>query len=293
MFFLYFKGFQYSFKFIIINYLFSIYYNNKPQQEMEFLKSISLGKPSDVIEGIPSCDWLRKNFYLDSSRVKFLGSGSFGKVYHMISKVDESHKAVKILILNDSNDFQKCLKEYDLQSKLCHPNIVKLFEKHSEKLNNCLYVVYLVYELARNSLKKEINNESKFEQVLFHHYSLQLVKALNYSHKSNIIHFDIKPDNILIFDDSLIKIADWGSAKIGLAKGTKTLKSESLFITKAFLSPELNVVIDQFDTFDLEKIKLNWEKNDIYSLGLTLLNSLGINAKGFRSFKLKNADLYK
>ena len=240
---------------------------------------------------IPKCDWLNKNFYMNPSKIKFLGEGTFGKVYHVISKKNESHNALKILLFHEKIAYEMAKSEIRISAGLNHKNIVKILDHHFEKIT-IFYVIYIVYEIARCSLKDEIKKKIVRDQLSYFNCVNQLVQALKYCHDQEIVHFDLKPANILVFEDNLVKIADWGAAKAGISKGTQTLKTYNLAGTKLYASPELLALLDG----ELEgaiKIRKDCQKMDVYSLGITLLNFLGLDVEKLRILKSLQGKQYE
>ena len=243
-------------------------------------------------EEIPHCEWFSSNFYTKSSKIKFLGQGSFGKVFHVISRANKAHNAMKVLIFTTKQEYEAAKIEIKLTMTLKHKNIIKIEEYHFEKLNGGIYVIYLVLELARESLKNKISRGFIRDQISFHSSINQVVQAIKYCHEQDIVHFDIKPDNILIFSDEVLKVADWGSAKPGLSKGTFSLKLDTIGGTRLFASPELLDIIDQ-DPDNWDSFKKNWQKMDIYAMGMTFLNVLGVSNQKISEIKGKSGKKYE
>ena len=248
----------------------------------------------NILSEITDCQWLRKKFLFHPSKIKLLGSGSSGKAFQMISLSDGSHKCVKIIVLNSKSEFEFCQNEAKISSRLFHKNIVKLLDFHFEELSKNVFAIYLVYELADGSLNDFIQKNTKIDQILFHDFACQLIQALKHTHDQEIVHFDIKPDNVLMFGDNVVKIGDWGSARTGLKMGTNTMATDSLSMTKLFASAELLELIENnnFSLIENQILKKNWQKIDVYALGLTFLNLLGVNTKDFQTFKKKKGKKY-
>lgn len=248
-------------------------------------------EPTKSEEQIPECDWFTENFYTRPSKIKFLGKGSFGKVFHVISREDKSHKALKIQIFTSESEYKDSKQEIKLTKKLNHKNIIKIEDYHCEKLANGVYAIYIVLELAQGSLQAEISKGILRDQISYYNSINQLVQAIKYCHEKNIVHFDLKPDNILIFADDLLKVADWGAAKPGLSKGTLTFKDYNLGCTKVFASPELLEIIEQ-NVENFENLQKNWQKMDVYALGVTLLSFLGLSQQKIVNIKSKHGKKY-
>ena len=162
---------------------------------------------------------------------------------------------------------------------------------HFEKLNGGIYVIYIVLELARESLQNKISRAYIRDQIVFHGYLNQVVQAIKYCHEQDIVHFDIKPDNILVSSDEILKVADLGTAKSGVENGTFSVKFSNIGGTRLFASPELLEIINQNQPFD--HIKKNWQKMDVYATGITFLNVLGLSPQKISEIKGKHENMYE
>lgn len=100
--------------------------------------------------------------------------------------------------------------ELTILKQLDHPNIVKVFEFYEDDDN-----IYIIEELCKGGeLFDYIIQNKKISEKLAAKIFQQILYAVNYCHKNNIVHRDVKPENILLFDkDNLnIKICDFGSS---------------------------------------------------------------------------------
>lgn len=133
-----------------------------------------------------------------------IGSGSYGDVYSLYDKY--AVKLFKEVANSESN-----IREVSILKYLNHPNIVKI-KGYCHIDDNFLVIM----EKAKCSLYYAIKNVKKehLPCIIF-----QILLALKYMHSENIAHRDIKPQNILIFNDVDIKICDFGCAKQGIANG--------------------------------------------------------------------------
>ena len=152
-------------------------------------------------------------------RGKKIGSGTYGVVYEAKNIIFNNKIAMKIIKKLDSMDIILINNEIDILKKLSHPNIVRIYEFYESKNNFYLINEYcdggeLFYYINKNAL-----NEQQLS-VLFY----QVFSGLCYLHENNILHRDMKPENILISKKETdlltneeyfwIKIIDFGTAKI-------------------------------------------------------------------------------
>ena len=208
-----------------------------------------------------------------------LGEGSYGKVVKRKSKIDHSYYAIKQLdnkFLNLIN-FQR---ETEILKNINHKNIVKFYGFFED--NN---IYYLVFEFAQNgSLNDYIDKyKSKFycnQEVtpLNENFVIRIFKdvldGLKYLHSNNILHRDIKPDNILLDENMNAKIADFGISALYNINNRYNYNNNNeniLFMNntrigcKDYISPE----IIQGRPYDY--------KTDIFSLGLTIFYIMSFN----------------
>ena len=142
-------------------------------------------------------------------RKKYIGKGSFSKIYygyHISTKVDVAIKRIK---LNRSKNIQRLIRrEIEVMRKLDHPNIVKLYDVVYNRTT-----IYIILEYCKNGdfthfLKKRPLKEKHARKFL-----KELADGLRYLKNHNVIHRDLKPQNLLLTEDYSLKISDFGLAK--------------------------------------------------------------------------------
>ena len=177
---------------------------------------------------------------------------------------------MKKIILSEEIDVQSIIKEYKLCSKIKHENIVNLLGLYSNKLDKTTYVVYILMEVGKTDWEKEIRyykeKELEYSENDLINITKQLISALSFLQTKNIVHRDIKPQNILIFKDNKYKLADFGESK-QMSNISFSLNNGSLRGTELYMSPLLfnGLRNGQID------VSHNLVKSDVYSLGLCLL----------------------
>tara|TARA_R110001632_G_scaffold64406_2_gene153079 strand:+ start:1343 stop:2125 length:783 start_codon:yes stop_codon:yes gene_type:complete len=165
-----------------------------------------------------------------------IGTGKFSKVY--LSKNKNNLKkilAVKIMDKNNLDEFNfDAANEINIHSKLVHKNIVKFIE--TQKDVNKIYI-FLEYAVLGNSHEYRMDNKTKFTEEFATSVISDISLALEYIHGENIVHGDIKPENILIFEEDgkkIAKLADFGWASECKEEGLTRLVG-----TLEFLAPEI------------------------------------------------------
>ena len=145
--------------------------------------------------------------------IEKIGNGGMATVYKSKDRVLNRYVAVKILRDEFTTD-EEFIKRFRIEAQsaasLTHPNIVSIFDVGNE---GSLY--YIVMELIKGKTLKEIITEEN--GPLPWKWSLnvvtQIASALETAHKNNIVHRDIKPHNIIITEDGIAKVTDFGIAK--------------------------------------------------------------------------------
>lgn len=148
----------------------------------------------------------------DFNILKMIGKGAFGHVYLIQHKYTENYFAMKILDKKKVREMNQinCTKlEKSIMERLCHPFIVTLYLsfQSSKKL-------YLVTEfLPGGELFYHLRREIRFTEERVKYYAAEIILALEYLHKLNIIYRDLKPENILLARDGHLKLTDFGLSR--------------------------------------------------------------------------------
>ncbi|XP_029347113.1 serine/threonine-protein kinase fused isoform X2 [Acyrthosiphon pisum] len=160
-----------------------------------------------------------------------IGEGSFGKVFKALHK--ETNQIVAFKFIFKLDKLKTLQQEVDIQQKLHHPNIVKMIESFGNENG-----IALVMEFVPRSLKEIIENEGILSEERTQVIICHLVSALHYLHQKNILHRDLKPPNILLDNNDVAKLCDFGLARFMLT-GTQVLTQASLKGTPLYMAPEV------------------------------------------------------
>jgi serine/threonine protein kinase len=189
-----------------------------------------------------------------------LGAGGMGIVYKAQDLKLDRFVALKFLpphLTTSEDEKQRFIHEAKAASSLDHNNICNIYEI-DETEDGQLYISMAYYEGETLQLKIE-KGLLKIEEVI--DYAIQIVLGLQKAHEKEIVHRDIKPANIMLTDDGVVKILDFGLAK--LSTQTKLTKESTTLGTVSYMSPE----------------QAKGEKVDIYSI----LNDTQEPATGLRT----------
>ncbi|KAI7829525.1 hypothetical protein BC939DRAFT_10215 [Gamsiella multidivaricata] len=178
--------------------------------------------------------------------VKYIGSGTFGTV-HLGTNSDTGELiAVKeIRFANASMTLVKSIRdEMKVMKMLHHPNIVRYdnIEVHRHR-------VFIFMEYCQGGSLADLLEHGRIEdEKVIKFYTLQMLKGLAYLHDMDVVHRDVKPDNVLLDHNGNIKFVDFGAAKI-LAKNQRTrtaakslhdgVGANSLNGTPMYMAPEV------------------------------------------------------
>ena len=188
--------------------------------------------------------------------IEKIGNGGMATVYRATDKVLKRDVAVKILRDEFTTD-EEFIKRFEVEAqsaaRLTHPNIVSIYDVGVEDNFN-----YIVMELIRGKTLKEIILEEKgpLPWKWSVNVAIQIASALETAHRNNIIHRDIKPHNIIITEDGIAKVTDFGIAK---AVSNSTITAFGTTIGSVhYFSPEH------------ARGGFTAAKSDLYSLGVVL-----------------------
>lgn len=184
-----------------------------------------------------------------------IGEGGMAEVYKAKCHKLNRFVAIKILKREFSDDaefVEKFKREATAVASLSDNNIVGIYDVGTQGNIN-----YIVMEYVKgNTLKEDLRRRGKYDAKDAINIGIQIAKALECAHRNNIIHRDVKPHNILLTENGIVKVTDFGIAKA----------SNSVTITNT------NKVMGSAHYFSPEQAKGSFvdERTDIYSLGIVL-----------------------
>eukprot|EP00796_Vickermania_ingenoplastis_P004319 gene4319-3133_t len=165
--------------------------------------------------------------------VDLIGEGSFGKVYK--GRIQGSGNIVAIKFISKKGKTEKELRnlrsEIDILTKLNHNHIITVFDSFETDAE-----FILVMECAHGELYEILQDDKRLPVEMVQQIAKQLVQALHYLHSNRIIHRDIKPQNILIGHNGIVKLADFGFAR---SMSYNTMVLTSIKGTPLYMAPEL------------------------------------------------------
>jgi eukaryotic-like serine/threonine-protein kinase len=234
-----------------------------------FMETPAVAKVADMIE--PETKKLGAGKVFGQYEIiEQVGAGGMGEVYLAKDARLNRQVAVKILpesIAADKDRVRRFEREAQAASALNHPNIITIFEIGETDNTHFIATEYIEGDTLRERFRgSPINLKSALE------IAVQVVSALDAAHRTGIVHRDIKPENLMIRPDGLVKILDFGIAKLTEKLSATDLEAATaisaqtrtgvIIGTAAYMSPEQA----RGQTVDA--------RSDIFSFGLVLYEML-------------------
>ncbi len=186
---------------------------------------------------------------------KIIGMGGMAVVFRAEDLLMRRTVAVKILkddIARDEVSVKRFINESKAVSMLSHPNIVTIYDVSVHSDAKYIVMEYIEGITLKNYMTKK--GKLEFREIIM--YTEQVLRALEHAHQKGIVHRDIKPQNIMLLKNGIIKVMDFGIAKLPNAE-TVTVK-DSAIGTVYYISPE------QASGKPIDA------RSDIYSLGVMM-----------------------
>nr|GMD69205.1 CBL-interacting protein kinase 2-like [Ipomoea batatas]GME10888.1 CBL-interacting protein kinase 2-like [Ipomoea batatas] len=187
---------------------------------------------------------------------RFLGQGTFAKVYYARNLVTGESVAIKVI------DKDKVLRvglmdqikrEISVMRLVRHPNILHLYEVMATKTK-----IYFVLELAKGGELFNKVAKGKLKPDVAWKYFQQLINAVDFCHSRGVYHRDLKPENLLLDEDENLKISDFGLSALAESKHQDGLL-HTICGTPAYVAPEV-----------INRKGYDGAKADIWSCGVIL-----------------------
>jgi serine/threonine-protein kinase len=190
-----------------------------------------------------------------------IGQGGMAVVYSGVDTVLRRRVAIKVLrehLAVDADFVQRFYTEAQHAAKLSHPNIVNIYDVGREGES-----YFIVMELVDGAtLAEMIEKDARLPEAVAIDFATQICSGLAFAHRQSLLHRDVKPANILVTKDDVVKLSDFGIAR-AVTTQTMTITAPGMVMGSVFyVSPE------QAQGLDLTPA------SDLYSLGIVLYQML-------------------
>ncbi len=214
------------------------------QAEVAARLDINTLKPGDIIEG--------RYKYIDR-----IGRGAFGTVLLMEDTVVDERLILKFLNPNVSGDeevMKRFVHELRYSRKITHKNVIRIYDFLYIQGNYAISMEYF----PSHTLGGEIVNEKPMELKRAMQFGIDICTGMTVAHQVGIVHRDLKPANVLINQEGLLKIVDFGVAAAHREGDTQLTKTGYVIGSPKYMAPE-QILGKKVD-----------ERADIYALGVIL-----------------------
>ncbi|KAF7809614.1 serine/threonine-protein kinase STY17 isoform X1 [Senna tora] len=269
----------------------------KFKQELHGSKHDTLDAADDnqqeIMESIPNCVEIPSDgtdvWEIDTNQLKFgdkVGCGSFGDLFR--GTYCSQDVAIKVLQAERINGdmLREFAQEVYIMRKIRHKNVVQFIGACTQPPNLCIVTEFMSRGSIHDFLHKQ---RGVFKLPSLLKVAIDVSKGMNYLHQSNIIHRDLKSANLLMDENEVVKVADFGVARVQAQSGAMTSETG----TYRWMAPE----IIEHKPYD--------QKADVFSFGIVLWElltgelpytyltplqaAIGVVQKGLRPTIPKNA----
>jgi serine/threonine-protein kinase len=187
--------------------------------------------------------------------VKKIGRGAFGTVLLVHDRVVDENLVLKFLnpnVATDEEMIKRFVHELRYSRRITHKNVIRIYDFLQM---GGLYAISMEY-FPSHTLGDEVRNEKALPIQKAVKFAIDIATGMSVAHHVGIIHRDLKPANVLINDDDLLKIVDFGVAAIRTGGDTQLTKTGYVIGSPKYMAPE-QILGKKVD-----------EQADIYSLGV-------------------------
>ena len=176
---------------------------------------------------------------------EIIGRGGMADVFEGVDLRLGRRIAIKLLksdLANDENFESRFAQEAQASAKMAHPTIVRIYDAGEEVTTdsngNVRKTPFIVMEYVKGKLLRDLMHERKLDLSEAVGYAKGVLTALEYSHKAGIIHRDIKASNIMVTEEGLVKVMDFGIARAISDSSATQAHTSGIVGTAQYFSPE-------------------------------------------------------
>lgn len=200
-----------------------------------------------------------------------IGAGGMGEVFLAKDTELERPVAIKVLlpeIARDETRVRRFIQEAKAASALNHPNILTVYEIGHFENSRFIATEYIKGETLRERLTREQPDLGEVLEI-----AAQIGSALNAAHRAGIVHRDIKPENIMLREDGLVKVLDFGLVKLS-EKNNETVELKAETRTQINTAPGTVMGTVNYMSPEQARGKDTDERTDVWSFGVVLFEML-------------------
>jgi serine/threonine-protein kinase len=189
--------------------------------------------------------------------IRQVGKGAFGTVVLVEDTIVSEDIILKFLnpqVASDDNMIRRFIHELRYARKVTHENVIRIYDFLRLGNSNAISMEYF----HSHSLSYEIKNKMTSDRLRMVKILLDICKGMSFAHKAKVVHRDLKPANILVDENDIVKIVDFGLAAAASQTDSRITKSGILVGTPTYMAPE-QVRDKEIDA-----------RTDIYSLGILM-----------------------
>ncbi|VAW93175.1 Serine/threonine protein kinase [hydrothermal vent metagenome] len=189
--------------------------------------------------------------------LKQIGKGAFGTVVLVEDTIVDEEIILKFLnpqVASDENMIRRFIHELRYARKVTHENVIRIYDFLRLGNSNAISMEYF----HSHSLSYEIKNKMTSDRLRMVNILLDICHGMSFAHRAKVVHRDLKPANILVDDNDIVKIVDFGLAAAASQTDSRITKSGILVGTPTYMAPE-QVRDKEIDA-----------RTDIYSLGVLM-----------------------
>lgn len=197
--------------------------------------------------------------------VSMLGAGGMGEVYLAEDLRLRRKVALKILppdLTPNDRDVRRFEHEAQAASALNHPNILTVYE-----FGQVDGLRFIACEFIEGKTLRQMMGTSRLEPNVVVDVAIQIASALTAAHASGIVHRDIKPDNVIVRTDGIVKVFDFGIAKLTEARIEQTIRRRALAMAGATSEPGMVMGTAKYMSPEQARGVAVDSRSDIFSLG--------------------------
>jgi len=180
--------------------------------------------------------------------VRALGKGAYGFVclFKIGSQGDKEVAVKKVKIQEEMTEARRVYREIKILQNMDHPNVLKIVEIVAQQDYSAFNTVFLATDFYPADLQQIIKSSQKLTDAHVQTFMYQLFRGLKYIHSANVLHRDLKPNNILVNRQCDLVICDFGLARMH-DESDEDADMTQYVVTRWYRAPELIMLVKDYD----------------------------------------------